>query len=297
MVTRQKILVTGANGQLGKELNQLSSAYGQFEFIFLNKEQLPVHELVAVQEAFKFHRPQFCINCAAYTGVDAAETDKELAFKVNGEAPGILATVCKKHDTRFIHISTDYVFDGKATTPYKENAPVNPQGVYGASKLEGEKLVMKFNPDSIIIRTSWVYSQFGKNFVKTMLKLMKEKEVINVVNDQFGSPTHAADLAEAILRITGNGEWGMGYRHAGIYHYCNDGITNWYTFAMAIKGLTDTPCKINPISTAQYPTPAKRPAYSALDTAKIRRTFGIEVKDWKKSLADCLKQISISVND
>lgn len=291
MSVQQKILVTGANGQVGKELQQLAPSFPQFEFIFLSKEELPIHQSELTRNTFKTHQPQFCINCAAYTAVDKAESERDLAFQVNGEAVGVLAMVCKEYESRFIHISTDYVFDGTSTVPYKEDAPVNPQGVYGASKLEGEKLVMKLNPDSLIIRTSWVYSEFGKNFVKTMLKLMSEKEVVNVVNDQIGSPTYAADLADTILKLANNGQWAKGHRHAGIYHYSNDGVTNWYDFAVTIQRMTNSKCKVNPISTAQYPTPAKRPAYSVLDTAKIQRTFGLKVKDWKKSLGVCLEKL------
>src|SRR5258705_5273485 len=187
-----KILVTGSNGQLGKELKKISASFPQFDFIFLSKEDLPVHHFEMLRHYFNTYQPQYLINCAAYTAVDRAEQEKDRAFHINAEAVGVLAAVCKEHQCRFIHISTDYVFDGTATIPYKEDSPTNPQSVYGASKLEGEKQAMQFNPDPIIIRTSWVYSEFGKNFVRTMLKLLQEKQEINVVNDQFGSPTYAA---------------------------------------------------------------------------------------------------------
>ena len=233
------------------------------------------------------------INCAAYTAVDRAEQEKDMAFQINGEAVGVLAAVCKEHDTKFIHISTDYVFDGTATVPYKEDSPTNPQSVYGASKLEGEKQALQFNPDTIIIRTSWVYSEFGKNFVRTMLKLMKEKEEINVVNDQFGSPTYAADLAEAILQIIVNLSIHTSPRttHGGIYHFSNEGVISWYDFAVAIKEITGSNCKINPIPTSQYPTAAKRPAYSVLDTSKIQQIFNIKLNGWEESLAVCLERL------
>jgi dTDP-4-dehydrorhamnose reductase len=286
MVMKQKILVTGSNGQLGKELKKISPSFPQFDFIFLSREDLPIHHFELVRNYFKGYHPQYLINCAAYTAVDRAEQEKDMAFQVNAEAVGVLAAVCKEYHTKFIHISTDYVFDGTATTLYKEDSPTNPQSVYGASKLEGEKQVLQFNPDSIIIRTSWVYSEFGKNFVKTMLKLLQEKEEINVVNDQFGSPTYAADLAEAILQIIASQNW-----HPSVYHYSNEGIISWYDFAVAIKESTGSNCKINPIPTSQYPTPAKRPAYSALDKTKIQQTFGIELKDWKESLASCLSRL------
>jgi dTDP-4-dehydrorhamnose reductase len=218
--------------------------------------------------------------------VDKAEQEKELAFQINGEAVGMLATICKELHCKFIHISTDYVFDGTASVPYLEDSPTNPQSVYGTSKLDGEKQALQFNPDSIIIRTSWVYSAFGKNFVKTMLKLLKEKDEISVVNDQIGSPTYAKDLAEVILQIIASKNW-----QPGIYNYSNDGAISWYDFAERIKELLGSICKINSITTAQYPTPAKRPAYSVLDKTKIRQVFGVKLKHWQDSLASCLHKI------
>lgn len=286
MESKQKILITGSNGQLGKELKRLENSYSQFNFIFLSREDLPIHHYELVRNFFKGYQPQFLINCAAYTAVDRAESEKELAFQVNGESVGVLAAVCKEYGTKLIHISTDYVFDGTATIPYKEESLTNPQSVYGASKLEGEKEALRFNPDSIIIRTSWVYSEFGKNFVKTMLKLMSEREELNVVSDQFGSPTYAADLAEAILQIISSGQW-----HPGIYHFSNEGIISWYEFAVAVKELSGNICKLNPIPTSQYPTPAKRPAYSVLDKTKIQSAFSVQIKDWKASLETCLSRL------
>ncbi|HEX7846483.1 MAG TPA: dTDP-4-dehydrorhamnose reductase [Chitinophagaceae bacterium] len=291
MNAKPKILVTGSNGQLGKELKALEFAYPQFDLVFLSREDMPIHHFELVRNTFKAHQPNYLINCAAYTAVDKAESEKELAFQVNAEAVGVLAAVCKEHDCRFIHISTDYVFDGNATLPYKEEARTNPQGVYGASKLEGEKQAVELNPDSIIIRTSWVYSEFGKNFVKTMLKLMSEREELNVVYDQVGSPTYAADLAETILRIISNCQLSIGNWRPGIYHYSNDGIISWYDFAVAIRELSRSTCKINPISTAEYPTTAKRPAYSVLDKVKIQRVLNIELKGWRESLKNCLQRM------
>lgn len=296
MANRAKILVTGANGQLGKELKELYAGYPQFEFIFLSRADLPINNFELLRNTFKIHHPKFCINCAAYTAVDKAETEKDLAFIVNAEAVGVLAAVCKEYNTRLIHISTDYVFDGKATTPYKEDALTNPQCIYGASKLEGEKQAFHFNPESIIIRTSWVYSAYGKNFVKTIMKLLQEKEEINVVNDQMGSPTYAADLAETIVAIIANCH-PENYRESivnwlpGVYHFSNNGVISWYDFALAIKELTGSSCKIIPVTTSQYPTAAKRPAYSVLDKTKVQQTFGIHLKDWKKSLAVCLNKL------
>ncbi len=280
-------MVTGANGQLGKSLKHLSSAHSEFEFIFLSKEDLPIHHFEMARHYFKIHAPQYFINCAAYTAVDRAESERDLAFQVNGEAVGVLAAICKEHHTKFITISTDYVFDGNSTVPYKETDPVNPQNIYGASKHEGEKQAMKFDPTCIIIRSSWVYSEFGKNFVKTMLTLIRDKPDIKVVDDQVGSPTYSMDLAETIITIIASQIW-----KAGIYHYCNEGIINWYQFALAINKLTGSHCNISSIPTGEYPTLAKRPAFSSLDCNKIRETFNISLKGWQESLATCLKHIA-----
>ncbi|HEX7903246.1 MAG TPA: dTDP-4-dehydrorhamnose reductase [Chitinophagaceae bacterium] len=285
MVLRKKIGVTGANGQLGMELRQLSSAWPQYEFIFVSKEQLPIQDVEKVNTFFGKHHPDFLINCAAYTAVDKAESEKELAFLVNAEATAILAKACKENNCRFIHISTDYVFDGTATVPYEINAATNPMSVYGESKLKGEQLAQRENPGSIIIRSSWVYSSFGKNFVKTMIRLMREKNELNVVNDQLGSPTYAADLARTILQIIASGNW-----HPGIYHYSNNGIISWYDFAVAIKELTGSPCTLHPIPTSQYPTPAKRPAWSVLSTSKIHEVYAVSPIFWRQSLQECLDQ-------
>ncbi|HMU47116.1 MAG TPA: dTDP-4-dehydrorhamnose reductase [Chitinophagaceae bacterium] len=286
MMNFPKILITGANGQLGKELRMLAEPFSQFEFIFLSREDMPVHHFELVRNTLKIYKPNYLINCAAYTAVDRAEQEKDLAMQVNGEAVGIMAAICHQNNCRFLHVSTDYVFDGKASTPYKEEDPVNPQSIYGSSKLEGEKQAMKFDPGCIIIRTSWVYSEYGKNFVKTMMKLMSEKEEISVVNDQLGSPTYAADIAEVIMQIISSGSW-----KPGLYHYSNEGIISWYDFAVAIKELTGSSCKVNPIPTSQFPTPAKRPAWSVLDKSKIKQTFGIKPKNWKESLEFCISRL------
>ena len=290
MIRIQKILITGANGQLGKEFQKISSFFSQFDFIFLSREDLPIHNFEEVRKVFEDNHPQYLINCAAYTAVDRAEQEKELAFLVNGEAVGVLAAVCKEHNTKFIHISTDYVFDGAASAPYKEDSPTNPQGVYGSSKLEGEKQAMQINPDCLIIRTSWVYSEFGKNFVKTMLKLIHEKDKINVVNDQIGTPTYAKDLANAILQIISTETW-----HPGIYHYSNDGVISWYDFAKLLKEFSGSSCQIHPISTSEYPTPAKRPPYSVLDKNKIQQVYNIRLRNWQDSLGECLLQLKNKV--
>ncbi len=285
MSNKPVILVTGANGQLGKELQMLAPDFPGYDFLFVTKDELNIADNDAMATYFSEHTIDYCINCAAYTAVDKAESDAANAFLINATAVADLAAICKNNHTQLIHISTDYVFNGTASEPYKETDHTNPVCVYGRSKLQGEVLAMENYPSSIIIRTSWVYSSFGNNFVKTMLRLMKERESINVVNDQFGCPTYAADLAAAIMQIIASGK---SKEHPGIYHYTNTGITNWYEFAVAIKDLTGSNCMVNPITTAQYPTPARRPAYSVLDTAKITETFGLNIPHWENSLQKCL---------
>jgi dTDP-4-dehydrorhamnose reductase len=280
------ILVTGSNGQLGNELKELASAYSQFQFVFLSREQLSIADKSSVEKIFNQYNPSYLINCAAYTAVDKAESEKELANEINGTAVGILATACKQYRTKLIHISTDYVFNGNATTPLKETDEVDPVNAYGASKLLGEQLAIQNESDSIIIRTSWVYSFYGKNFVKTMMRLMSEKESIGVVNDQIGSPTYAADLAQAILQIITSGKW-----QPGIYNYSNEGVISWFDFASEIKRLIGSSCVVNPLSTEQFPTPAKRPKYSVLDKTKIQQAFSIQLKNWKKSLKICIDKL------
>lgn len=291
----KKIVVTGANGQLGREIRAAAGslpatpASGDApEFIFADREELPIENSDRIQSFFARHRPDYCINCAAYTAVDKAETEKELAFRINGDAARSIAEACHATGARLIHISTDYVFDGSSATPLKENDPTGPISVYGASKLRGEQLAMQQHPEgTIIIRTSWVYSEFGNNFVKTMIRLMKEKPSINVVGDQIGSPTYAADLAGALLHIVAGEKF-----VPGIYHYSNEGRISWYEFALAIKELTGSTCSIHSIPTVQYPTPARRPHYSLLDKSLIRNTYGITIPDWKASLTTCIGRLT-----
>jgi dTDP-4-dehydrorhamnose reductase len=279
MAQRPQIAVTGADGQLGKELQDLADRFHDFDFIFLSKLDLPVEDPGAIDTFFAKYKPRWLINCAAFTAVDKAEEEHELAFSVNATAVGYLSTACKIHKTKLVHISTDYVFNGKAIEPYHEDSATDPVSVYGKSKLAGEQLALKNNPATIIIRSSWIYSVYGKNFVKTMLRLMKEKEQVNVVNDQWGSPTYAADLGEAILQIINSGKW-----VPGIFHYSNEGIITWYEFAVAVRDLTGSLCKINSIPASSYPTPAKRPAYAPLNKKKIQEVYGIIIKDWRQSL-------------
>jgi dTDP-4-dehydrorhamnose reductase len=285
-MSQLKVLVTGANGQLGMELRQLAPLHKIYDFVFVSREELAIENEIAVRNLFESHRFSWCINCAAYTAVDKAESEKEQAFLINATAPGILAKICKAFNARFIHISTDYVFDGSADQPLTEASKVNPQSVYGASKLEGEKLVSQNCPDSIIIRTSWVYSKFGKNFVKTMMHLMKDRPQLKVVSDQVGSPTYAADLAKAIIDIMN-----APVVQPGIFHFSNEGVISWFEFAKAIKEELNSQCEVVPIPTSDYPTPAKRPLYSVMDKTKIQTVYGMALRPWKDSLRQCISQL------
>lgn len=281
-----KILVTGANGQLGKSFRDIAPEHPGIEFLFLTREDLAIHHFDLVRNFFRGYHPDVCINCAAYTAVDKAESEKDLAFIVNGESTGVLAAVCREYGTRFIHISTDYVFNGEADRPYTEEDPTDPKSVYGASKREGELQALNLNPDSLIIRTSWVYSCHGNNFVKTMIRLMRERPSLRVVDDQWGSPTHARDLADCIMDIIHSG-----IAAPGIYHFSNDGAITWYQFAVAIREMTGSDCVIEPIPTSGYPTPARRPAYSVMSKEKISRVFHISLKPWRESLKACIDMI------
>lgn len=283
----KKILVTGANGQLGSEIKELAASYPQFDFNFTDYQELSIIDEEAINNFFDTYQPDYCINCAAYTAVDKAEdpAERELVDNLNANAVGYLAKACEEHGTKFIHISTDYVFDGNGKEPYKPDDATAPVSVYGITKLEGEKQALE-NTDAIIIRTAWVYSSFGKNFVKTMMNLMNTKPALNVVADQYGTPTYAADLASAILQIIASGKW-----EAGIYHYTNEGVINWHEFATAIKENMGAACEVNPIPTSGYPTPAKRPAYSVLDKSKIKEVYGIAIPDWRESLKVCMEKL------
>ncbi|MDP4285824.1 MAG: dTDP-4-dehydrorhamnose reductase [Bacteroidota bacterium] len=283
------ILVTGANGQLASEIRAIADNFPLYQFLFTSREDLPIENKEAVKLFFENHPINYCINCAAYTAVDKAESEKGKAFLINADAVGELATICKDHQTQFIHISTDYVYDGTKEIALKEEDTVAPLNVYGLSKLKGEELALDKNPSSLIIRTSWVYSSFGNNFVKTMLRLFKERDEINVVSDQMGSPTYAADLANVIMQFIERMEKGETF--SGIVNYCNDGITNWYEFAEAIKHFVNGNCKINPILTSAYKTPAKRPLNSVLDTSKIKKLIQAEIPYWKDSLKKCIEKL------
>ena len=285
-MTKGTLLVTGANGQVGRALRGIASLHPGFVFVFLSREDMPIHHYEGMRNVIEAVKPFALVNCAAYTAVDRAETEKDLAMTVNAEAPGILASLCREHGARFIHLSTDYVFDGKANSPYREEDPTAPTSVYGLSKREGERRALESNPDSVVIRTSWVYFEHGKNFVKTMMRLMRDRERVGVVNDQFGSPTYAGDLAECILQLLESSRW-----VPGVYHFSNEGDIAWHEFAVAIRDIIGSACKVDAITTEQYPTPAPRPAYSVLDKRKIIETYGIRLVPWRESLEKCISHM------
>jgi len=284
-----KVLVTGSNGQLGSEINKISDQYPDMEFSFTDVAELDITNSVKVAEFLAGFQPQYLVNCAAYTNVDKAETDWPTATLLNATAVGILAEQTAKTGCRIIHISTDYVFDGRGPRPYKENDPVDPQSVYGKTKLEGEELCQKFNPESLIIRTSWLYSAFGNNFVKTMVRLGIEKLEIGVIADQIGTPTNAADLASAILTIISTVISGKKSFVPGIYHYSNEGVASWYDFSKAIFEIAGINCIAKPIATEDYTSPVKRPSYSIMNKSKIKLNFGLQIPHWRDSLNEYFK--------
>ncbi len=282
-----KILITGSNGQLGSELQDIAKHNKQHEYVFVDVDDLDITESNAVDTFFALYNFDICINCAAYTAVDKAETDKQLAYKINVIGVEHLAKACQKNNAVFFHISTDFVFDGLATEPYNVEHPVNPISIYGQTKAEGEYRALSLNKKTILIRTSWVYSFYGNNFVKTMLRVGKEKSTLNVVDDQIGAPTYAGDLAAVIFTFIAE----IKNIEFGIYHYSNSGITSWCGFAKEIMQLYGLKCEINPIATEQYPTPAKRPKYSLLNTEKTKKVLKIEIPDWKISLKHVIQLI------
>ena len=283
-----KILVTGANGQLGSEIKELEKQFPNYHFIFTDVDVLDITCEMEVEDFFNENRPDFIINCAAYTAVDKGETEQGIATNINSKAPGILAKYSKQFGAKIIQISTDYVFDGDANQPYSELDGINPQGVYGKTKLQGELNCLKENPNSIIIRTSWLYSGFGNNFVKTMLRLGSERDSLDVVFDQIGTPTYAADLAKAILSIIQISEKEPAKFIPSVYNYSNEGVASWYDFAKAIFEIGNLQCDVNPVLSDQFPTLVKRPHYSVLNKSKIRDSFGIEIPYWRDSLKKCI---------
>lgn len=292
----KNVLITGSYGQLGSEIKRAVADHeNNLRFFFTDADSLDITDIDAVDSYVKEHKIKYIVNCAAYTAVDKAEDDVELCYKINRDAVRNLATVAVNNNAKVVHISTDYVFDGTASSPYKESDPTNPQSAYGKSKREGETELIRICPQSIVIRTAWLYSIFGNNFVKTMLRLGKEKESLNVVADQSGSPTNAADLAKAIVQILDYSE--ANQFEAGIYHYSNEGVTTWYDFTVSIhrNAGIDT-CKVSPITSDLYPTKASRPKYSVLDKSKIKTTFNLFIPNWEPSLQVCIKEL-LSTNN
>ena len=281
------VLVTGANGQLGQSLQFIAKHYPEIDFVFCSSSDLDITNLESCQAVFFKIKPNYCINAAAYTAVDKAESETEKAHLINVVGPENLAAVCKEFSIVLLHISTDFVFDGSKNIPYNETDIPNPTGVYGQTKLDGEKAIQAVFENYYIIRTSWVYSQFGNNFMKTMLRLASERDSISVVNDQIGTPTNAVDLAEALIKIIifSSLSFGEGRGEAfGIYNFSNEGQCSWYDFAKEIFKINNIEIDLKPIPTSSFPTPAKRPKYSVLDKTKIKSTFGLEIKNWELSL-------------
>lgn len=281
------VLVTGANGQLGSELHYLTThtPFPDYRFHFATRNELDLSNLCKMEDYFDNNRFDAIINCAAYTAVDRAESESELADTINHRFVSMLAKIAKRDSAKLIHISTDYVFDGKNHRPYVESDPTDPQGVYGRTKCDGENAILSVAlENAIIIRTSWVYSSYGANFIKTMLRLGRERDTLGVIFDQVGTPTYARDLAQAILDILpqiNNGK-------PEIYHYSNEGVASWYDFAQAIFELSGVECLVKAITTDQYPTPASRPHYSLLNKTKIKHDFNLSIPYWRDSLTDCL---------
>lgn len=281
------ILVTGAGGQLGQCLKQCAPDWPQFNFIFTDRGQLDIADKAMTEAWFNKIAPvDYCLNCAAYTAVDKAESEPKRAFAINRDGVAYLAEACRKRSVSLIHFSTDYVYGGQTNRPLTEDAPVQPAGVYAQSKLEGERRALQINPLTTVIRTSWVYSEFGHNFLKTMLRLGRERKELNVVFDQVGTPTYAGDLAEAVLTMIEAVESGKISRDllSGVYHYSNEGVASWYDFAEAIFELSGLAVNVHPIESKDFPTPAARPAFSVLNKAKIKAAFGLEIAHWRVAL-------------
>ena len=285
LTTMSNILVTGRKGQLGSELEELSSNY-KYNFFFTDRTTLDISDKKAVEDFLDLHEIDVILNSAAYTAVDKAEDDALNADKINHIAVQTLAQLSKDKNIKLIHISTDYVFNGENFKPYTEDDTTNPNGVYGKTKLDGENAMIEISPlNSIIIRTSWVYSSFGANFVKTMLRLGKERDSLGVIFDQVGTPTYARDLAKAILDILSK----IKNTDVAIYNYSNEGVLSWYDFSKEIMSMAKLDCAINPIESSAYPTPAKRPHFSLLNKAKIKKEFNLSIPYWKDSLKECLQ--------
>ena len=282
----QTVLVTGSKGQLGNEIQVLAPSYPQFNFIFTDVEELDICNRQSVDDFFAAHKIDFLVNCAAYTAVDKAEEDKLMCFQINKDAVGHLGEASARHGVKMLHVSTDYVFDGKSYIPYTEEMPMSPASVYGQSKAEGEQLLVSVLQDAVIVRTSWLYSSFGNNFVKTMLRLGRERTSLQVVFDQVGTPTYAADLADALLQIISAGQL-----IPGVYHYSNEGVCSWYDFARSIFKLAKIECDVLPINSKDYPTKTPRPHYSVLNKQKVKSTYNLRIAHWEDSLRLCIQKL------
>lgn len=284
-----RIVVLGASGQLGSCLKKNSTERNITDISFPSEESANILDKELLDKLFTAEKPQFVINCAAYTAVDKAEDDVDTCRKVNRDGAAYTAEICKKHQATLIHISTDFVFKGDVPKLLSETDPAEPENIYGLTKLEGEAAISEILPEHFTIRTSWLYSEFGNNFVKTMLRLGREREQLGVIVDQVGSPTYAIDLANAILDITESDSTAY-----GIYHYSNEGVTSWYDFAKAVFDLSETTIKLNPVKTSEYVTRAVRPAYSVMDKSKIKSTLGIQIPNWRDSLVTCIRRILVN---
>jgi dTDP-4-dehydrorhamnose reductase len=284
------VLVTGANGQLGQSIQFIANKYPKIQFVYTDFQEMDITNFESCHTIFAKYKPQFCINTAAYTAVDKAESESEKAHLINAVGPENLAKVCKEFDTILVHISTDFIFDGNSIQPYLEKDIPNPKSVYGQTKLDGELAIQKNLEKYFIVRTSWVYSQFGANFMKTMLRVASERDSLSVVNDQIGTPTNAVDLAEVLLKIVESCHAELvSASNFGIYNFSNEGQCSWYDFANEIFQQKGISIDLQPIPTSAYPTPAKRPLFSVLDKSKIKTTFPIAIADWKTSLKNCLE--------
>lgn len=277
------VLVTGSNGQLGSELHEITKIFSIHHFVFVDKKALDITSNLEVENYFKNNNFDYCINCAAYTAVDKCEENIKLANLVNTNGPENLAIACKKYNTILIHISTDFVFSGEKNIPYNESDKTGPINIYGTTKLKGEKAIQSILQNFFIIRTSWLYSSFGSNFVRTMLRIAKTKNSIGVVNDQIGTPTYARDLAKVLIKLIENKN-----SNFGLYHYSNEGVASWYDFARAIFDISKFDNELNPISTDQYPLPAERPKFSIMNKDKIKKNLNVSIPYWTHSLKECL---------
>lgn len=287
----KQILVTGANGQLGLSFKKIALAFPDFQLHLLNRDLLDITQNQSVHSLFQSHSFDYCINCAAYTAVDRAESEEEKAHRINVAGVENLARACQKSEIPLIHFSTDYVYHNQQNTPFKESAPTSPKSIYAQTKLKGEQAAQAIHQQVMIIRTSWVYAEFGHNFVQTMLRLGRERDQLRVVFDQVGSPTYAPDLARGVLEILRKAERKEVALEAlnDIYNYSNEGVASWYDFALAIFELTEIDCQVEPIETRDFPTPAQRPPFSLLNKAKIKDTFGLAIPHWRESLRICLQ--------